>query len=83
MPEEAQKSVQLEASASVEDVMAALARQSVFDLPTLIKQLVETTREKSEKEDDEVFFDFFVHPNYVLQHTSGSVVVDESGGAES
>lgn len=69
--------IQFTGPSSVEDVMAALAKQSIFDLPTLVRELVKTTEERAGKEDDPVVWDVFISPNYVLQHVGSPMVTDD------
>ncbi|MDQ0821023.1 hypothetical protein QFZ79_003395 [Arthrobacter sp. V4I6] len=54
---------------ALEDVMAALAKQSIFDLPTLARKIVETSQEHAEDEDEQSVTDLFVHETYVLYHS--------------
>lgn len=69
MPEPATP-VQFTGPSTVEDVMAALAKQSIFDLPTLVGELVKATEEHAGQDDEpDELWDLFVHPNYVLSHT--------------
>ena len=53
---------------SVEDVMAALAKQSIFDLPSLARQLVESVQERAEAENEPEVIDLIVHDTYVFVH---------------
>lgn len=54
---------------TVEEVMVALAKQSIFDLPTLARKIVGVTQEKAEAENDPAVADVLVHSTYVLWHS--------------
>ncbi|MDQ0821024.1 hypothetical protein QFZ79_003396 [Arthrobacter sp. V4I6] len=53
---------------NVEDVMASLAKQSVFDLPTLARRLIQDAEERTENEDSSYVGEMFVHSSYVYVH---------------
>lgn len=68
MPEPATP-VQFTGPTTVEDVMAALAKQSIFDLPTLVGELVKVVEEHAGQDDEPDAFDLYLHPNYFLVHS--------------
>jgi hypothetical protein len=53
---------------NVEDVMASLAKQSVFDLPTLARRFIQDAEERTENEDSSYVGEMFVHSSYVYVH---------------
>jgi len=72
--------IEITGPSTVEDIMAALAKQSIFDLPSLVRDIVKTTQEHAEEEDEPVVWDFFIHDTYVLQHVQRPAVIEEGGG---
>jgi hypothetical protein len=61
-------SIQLPSTATVEDVMAALAKESIFDLPSLTKEMVTVAQQNAGAEDSGA--SIFIHQGtYVLLHT--------------
>lgn len=56
--------------------MAALAKQSIFDLPTLARQLVAAAQEQAESENDPEAFDVLISKHYVLMHDDLSTVTE-------
>ncbi|MDN4643137.1 hypothetical protein [Arthrobacter sp. PsM3] len=62
-------STQIQGVPSIEDVMAALAKQSIFDLPTLARKIVETSQQHADEENAPSVTDLFVHDTYVLYHS--------------
>ena len=52
----------------LEDVMASLATQSIFDLPTLARKLVAEAQKKAESEDDPGELGFLITKFYVVWH---------------
>ena len=52
----------------LEDVMAALATQSIFDLQTLARKIVAEAQQKAEGENDPGDLAILVHKFYVVWH---------------
>ncbi|MDN4643136.1 hypothetical protein [Arthrobacter sp. PsM3] len=53
---------------SVEDIMSSLATQSIFDLPTLARRLIQDAETRTENEDSPYVGDMFIHSTYVYVH---------------
>ncbi len=58
----------------VEDVMAALAMQSIFDLQTVARKMVEEAQRRAEDENDPGDLDVLIGRHYVFYHDELPIV---------
>ncbi len=61
-------SVSFSSTPTVEQVMAALAKGSIFDLPDLAQKVVDAVRTAAENEDDPPVLDIIVSEGFVYFH---------------
>ena len=57
--------VHLESTPSLEAVMAALARHSIFDLPTIARAVVKGAQQQAEAEDDPAVLNIIIWDGFV------------------
>jgi hypothetical protein len=50
---------------TVEDAMSSLFAESIFDLPTLVRQTVAAIQQEAGAQDAPGDYDLFIHPTYV------------------
>ncbi len=53
---------------TVEDAMAALFKESIFDLPTLVRQAVDEIHTQAQAQDAPGAVSIYIHSTYVLVH---------------
>jgi hypothetical protein len=58
----------------LEDVMASLAKQSIFDLPTVARKMVDEAQKKAEAENDPGDVGIIVSSHYVIWHSEVEVL---------
>lgn len=61
-------SIRLTGRVTVEDVMVALAKQSIFDLPALAEAVAKKSQERAEAENEPDSLDILAYPTFALIH---------------
>jgi hypothetical protein len=61
--------LQIKPTTSVADVLAALKRQGISDLESLVRALVQKVEQETAEDDEPFEKEFLIHDHYVLTHT--------------